>query len=187
MIRTLCLAATTVLALALPAAAQSSRWTDPAGQLSATLPPFMTASARAMGEGRTLFSVSRNGAEVGSCLTSVVVSAPPPTQEVWDLVIKNYTDRPTDAAMEATTKAGHAFVRFQGVKAYRSTGDWAGYVYWFERTNKDTQLPQTAINAGAMLDGEHRFIAICSSIGGNRFTDTEINGLVQFMTTARYP
>ncbi|MBI1404826.1 MAG: hypothetical protein GC145_01715 [Caulobacter sp.] len=179
-------AAVVALAIAAPAAAQSTTWSTSDRSMTVTLPAIMAPHPLgAERDGKGIFVVRRAGVDVGTCIASLMTPETAPARDVWKAVIATYTSDPEGSARTATEKSGNTFVRLLGSRSYQSPTGWDGYVYWFERNNTKSGQLQTAVNAGTMLDATHRFVAVCASTAGFTFQPAEIQSIVGFITSAR--
>ncbi len=177
-------AAVAVLAIAAPASAQSS-FNHPSGW-TVDLPAGMaTHPTGAVNGDKGQFVVRRGSTTVGICIASVVPPSTQVGQEVWAQVAATYNNDPQGEGRGAAERAGHTYLKHVGSRPYTSKAGWAGYFFWYERTNSATKNDQTAVNAATMLSAGHRFVAVCTSSAGYHFDDADINAIYSFVTSAR--
>ncbi|HYE46825.1 MAG TPA: hypothetical protein VEA44_13755 [Caulobacter sp.] len=179
-------AALAVLAVAAPAAAQSS-FSHSTGGWSVNLPASMAVHPFGAENGdKGQFVVRRGGTDVGICVASAQVpQGGPVTQEVWTQVANTYNNNPAGEARGAAERAGHTFLRHLGSRPFTSRAGWTGYFFWYERTNGATKNNQTAVNAASMLSPTSRFVAVCTSSAGYFFDNNDINAIHSFVASAR--
>lgn len=180
-------AAVAVLAIAAPAAAQTN-FSHPTGGWTVTLPANMaTHPLGAVNADKGQFVVRRGTTDVGICVASAATPGTVVTQDVWAQVAKTYNDDPAGEAKGAAERAGHTFLKFGGSRPFSSRAGWAGYFFWYDRTNGATKNNQTAINAASMLSANHRFVAVCTSSAGFFFDTADLNAIHSFVASARVP